>query len=276
MKEGLTGHLIIRNGEKYDYNYREAVASIIDVVDEFVLLEAYSEDDTFEHCLTLKEKYHPKLRIIRGEWESEQDPVGHEYLRLSRLTNQCIDECNTKFSFQIQADEAYHEDGMEAIRHIVEGKTRWGNKVMACMFPYIHLVGNPQTRFPFVYDAAIRLARTDSSWRSDGDGWRMHPSDPADSFVVHMEHPVCFHYGKIGHSMKKLLKQENFQMSFTALGFPDPKIQEMIDMGEGMSYKYLFQDALEKGLFTPFTGTHPKVMSDWLESHEQYWETFTE
>ena len=91
-----------------------------------------------------------------------------------------------------------------------------------------------------------------------------------------MQYPVCLHYGKLGDPMKKLIKQADFQELFRAKGFPDPKVLEMVEKDEGINYAYLFQDAKEKGLFTPFEGTHPAVMKDWLESHAEHWETFTE
>ena len=75
VKQGLTGHLLIRNGNYFDYCWKEAIASIIDICDEFIILEAHSDkDDTYDHCMALKDKYHPKLRVIRGEWEGNESP----------------------------------------------------------------------------------------------------------------------------------------------------------------------------------------------------------
>jgi len=274
MKEGLTGHLIIRNGDYYDYNWREAIESIIGVCDEFIILEAHSDlDDTYKHCLTLAEQYKPKLKVIRGDWDGGE-PRGYEFRRLARLTNQCIEACNTKWNWAIQADEAYHESGLENVRKVVEGRTKWGDDPYAAMFRYVHLVGNPKTQFPFVYQAAIRLARTDSTWRSDNDAWRLHPTNPAENFVVHMAHPICFHYGKLGDPVRKLLKERDFQQLFTSLGFPDPRVSEMLESDGKIDYAYLFQDAMEKGLFKPFTGTHPIVMKDWLKKHKDCFQEF--
>jgi hypothetical protein len=275
MREGLTGHLIIRNGIYYDYCFREAVASIIDVCDEFIILEAHSDkDNTYEECLALRDKYRPKLRIIHGEWDGAE-PKGYEFRRLARLTNQCIDACETRWNWAVQGDESYSEFGMDAVRRVVEGKTRYGDKPMAAMFRFIHLVGNPWTQFPFVYQAAIRMARTDSTWRSDNDGWRMHFSNPTDNYIIHMDFPICFHYGKLGDPLKKLIKEQDFQALFASCGFPDPKVQEMIDRGQGIDYAYLFEDAKEKGLFSPFDGTHPAVMTGWLDAHKDCWQEFT-
>jgi len=276
MKEGLTGHLIIRNGNYYDYCWKQAVASIIDVCDEFVILEAYSDkDNTYEECLALGEKYAPKLRVIRGEWEGNE-PKGYEFRRLARLTNQCIENCNTRWNWQVQGDESYHEYGMEAVRRVVEGKTRFGDKPKAAMFRFTHLVGNPWTQFPFVYQASVRMAQTFSTWRSDNDGWRMHYSDPEDNYVIHMEYPMCFHYGKLGHPFKKLMKERDFQELFQAEGFPDPRVLEMAKKGNGIDYAYLFEDTMKKGLFMPFEGAHPAVMTDWLDAHQEWWQEFIE
>ena len=275
LKEGLTGHLLIRNGEAFDYCWKEAVASIIDVCDEFIVLEAHSDlDDTYEQCLALRDKYHPKLRVIRGEWDANE-PEGHEYLRLSRLTNQCIEACKTKWNWAIQGDEAYLEFGLDAVRDIVEGQTRFRNDVRACYFRAIHFVGNPWTHFPFMYSHALRMARTDSSWRSVGDACGYEMFNPMDGFVVAMGAPLLFHYGKLGHPFKKLAKQVEFQEMFHSRGFPDPKVLEMADKGDGMNYAYLFEAAKSKGLFQEYKGPHPAVMADWLAAHSKWWETFT-
>lgn len=277
MREGLTGHLIIRNGDYYDYCWREAVASIIDVCDKFIILEAHSDkDDTYEECMVLRDKYRPKLRVIRGEWEGPE-PEGREFLRLSRLTNRCIDHVETRWHWQVQADEAYHEENIDIIRKVVEGKTSYGpDWPLALMFPYVHLVGNPWTQFPFVYQAAVRMARTDSAWRSDNDGWRLHPSVPEElGRVLHMRYPVCFHYGKLGNPFKKIQKERDFQELFGAEGFPDPRVVEMAQQGK-IDYAYLFEETIKRGQFSRFDGTHPAVMQDWLDEHSEFWQEFTE
>jgi hypothetical protein len=147
---------------------------------------------------------------------------------------------------------------------------------MAAMFRFIHLVGNPWTQFPFVYQASVRMAQTFSSWRSDNDGWRMHFSDPQDEYVVHMEHPVCFHLGKLGHPFKKLAKEHDFSLLFKSAGFPDPRVVRMIEEGKPLDYAYLFEETIKKGLFSPFEGTHPAAIKDWLDAHQEWWQEFTE
>lgn len=278
MDTGIGGSLVIRNGDAYDYNWREAILSVLPICDHFVILEAYSDkDDTYMECLKLAEQ-HPKITVMRGVWDGDE-PEGHEYFRLARLTNCCLDEIKAMglpWFLYVQGDEAYHEDGLETLVNIAQGKGRYEDSPSAIMVPFHHFVGNPWTTFPFVYQSAWRMAKTDSPWRAFKDAWTLRPVDGREPFYTIADESYCFHYGKMGDPIKKLLKQDEFQMLFTSHGFPDPRIAELLERGEGIHYAYLFRDALEKGLFQPFAGTHPAVMKDWLEAHKDCWEMFTD
>src|SRR5690606_4963925 len=151
-KMSIGAHMIIRNGNVYDFPWKEAALSVLPYVDEFVLLEAYSDlDDTFKDCLRLSLE-HPKIKVIRGEWDGDE-PEGHEYLRLSRLTNQCIEAIRSDWQWQVQGDEVYHENEVEEILLTASGKGTYGDRVQAIGVPFYHFVGNFSTVFPFVYQA---------------------------------------------------------------------------------------------------------------------------
>ena len=274
LKDGLTGSLFIRNGMVYDYCWVEAIFSILPIVDEFILLEAHSDlDDTYQQCLNLA-KLHDKIRVIRGDWDGGE-PEGHEYLRLSRLTNQCIDASSYKLHLIVQGDEIVHEDGWDSIIRIAQGKTRFGYEPRVVMFPFTHLVGRFDTQWPFVYQATYRMCRVDSTWRSHKDAWTMKHTDPDDNFQIVAPDAPYIHYGFVGDLMARVLKERRFQELFLAEGpFPDPKIVEMAAGDRQASMAYLFADAKEKGEFTPFKGTHPAVMEEWIERHRQFEEVF--
>lgn len=274
LKEGLTGHLLIYQGEKYMFNYREAVLSVLPICDEFVICECFSDDGTYEGCLDLQRQY-PEIRIIRHPWQDGTEEPGYEYRRLARLTNACIEDARTKWAIQIQADEAVHEDGHEEVLRIIQGRSRFGDSPRAIASPFVHLVGNTKTQFRFVYQSSVRIARVDSTWRAFKDAWTLQHHDPGDGFVVHAVQARYFHYGfAFGLSMERMAKEKHFQSLFASEGFPDKKVLEMADGDKPLSMAYLFQAAKERGEFTPFTGTHPAVMKDWIESHRQYEEIF--
>lgn len=268
MANTIGAHMIIRNGDAYDFPWREGIRSVIDHVDEFVLLEAHSDlDNTYEECLKMAREY-PKIRVIRGDWDGDE-PEGHEYLRLSRLTNQCIEEVKSTWQWQVQGDEVWHEGEIQEVLDIMHLHPH----VRAIMSPFHHFVGNFSTVFPFVYQGSFRMARRDSTWRADGDAWIMKFSDPQDNAVTY-SHAHCYHYGFTGDLQKRVLKERKFQDLFKSKGFPDPRVVAMADRGAPASMAFLFQDAKDKGLFKPFTGTHPAVMKEWIENHRQYEEVF--
>jgi len=274
MKNGLTGSLIIRNGNIYDFCWKQAIMSVLPICDEFVLLEAYSDlDNTYEDCLALARQY-PKIRVIRGEWDGGE-PEGYEYRRLARLTNQCIDESSYKFAIVVQGDEVVHEDSYPSILRIAREETQYGDQVKAVQFLFTHLVGRFDTQWPFVYQATFRMCRADSSWRSSKDAWTMECSNPDDNFWIGANRARYIHYGFVGNLTARLLKEVKFQEMFKAEGpFPDKRVVEMANGDKDASMAYLFKEAKDRGEFTPFTGTHPAVMKDWIEAHRQYEEVF--
>lgn len=263
----ITGHLIIRNGFKYDYPWLEAIDSILPAVDEFILLEAYSEDDTYKACLELAEK-HKKIRLIRGSW-SPQTEIEKErpYFALARLTNKCIFFVETDWHIQIQGDEVLHHDYIDYVKDL-PNKLK-GTFYDSARVHYHHFVANYQTTFPFIYENRVRIARKDSPWRSMGDACELGMGASNKVFDT----PIMYHhYGKIKPSNLAMLKEKDFQSMFKAVGFPDPKLAEM---GDDVDYFYLFKNAYEKGLFKNFKGTHPKAMEARIkQAKEDGWEQF--
>jgi len=263
----ITGHLIIRNGFKYDYPWLEAIKSILPAVDEFILLEAYSDDDTYKACQELAEK-NKKIRLIRGVW-TPQSPIERKrpYFALARLTNKCIAHVQTDWHIQIQGDEILHEDSIDYIKELP--KLLKGTFYNAARVHYTHFVANYSTTFPFIYENRVRIARRDSAWRSLGDACEMGLGASTKVYDTPIQY---FHYGKIKPSNLAMLKEKAFQSMFKAIGFPDPKLAEM---GGQVDYFYLFKDAYQKGLFKGFNGSHPKVMAERIEqAKKDGWEQF--
>ena len=278
MNARIGGSLIIRNGNHYGYCWQSAIKSVLPLCDYFVILEAYSDrDNTYEECLEIA-AHDSRIEVIRGDWDGPE-PEGYEFWRLSRLTNMCLEriiEAGMDYMLYVQGDEAWHEDGFDQILRIVNGESRYGNAPKAIIQPFHHFVGNPHTTFPFVYSSSIRMARTDTTWRADNDAWIMKCTDPADNFQVIADKAYIYHYGKLGHPFKKLAKEHDFSLLFKSAGFPDPRVVRMIEEGKPLDYAYLFEETIKKGLFSPFEGTHPAAIKDWLDAHQEWWQEFTQ
>ena len=109
----LSAHMIVKNGVKFDYPFLEACESVLPICDELVVLEGYSDDETYDRLVALQRNA-PKLKIIRERWDKEH------FLVLSEMTNLAIEACVGKYHLQIQADEIIPEYYHNAIRQAAE------------------------------------------------------------------------------------------------------------------------------------------------------------
>lgn len=141
--------MIVKNGVKFDYPFIEACLSILPICDEFIFVEGYGDDGTYEKLLELQQQHPDKIKIYQEHWQKEHFSV------LSELTNVCIERCKCDYHFQIQADECVHE------RFLPEIKKTCNTNVDYAMFGVYHFYSNFDTIYqPGVYyDAFMRLAK---------------------------------------------------------------------------------------------------------------------
>ena len=106
----LAGFSYIYNGVKFDIPFIQSIESVIDVVDEFVLAECYSEDETWELCQQLSFKYPNKIKLVRHAW------VKH-YSELRNLANWASHQTSADISYimELQSDECIHEKDLEEL-----------------------------------------------------------------------------------------------------------------------------------------------------------------
>jgi len=256
----LAAFSYIYNGTKFDIPFIESVKSVIDIVDQFVLTECYSEDDTWERCLSLQLEYPDKIVLLRKEW------VSH-FTEISRLANWTMLQIRDDIThiMQLQSDEVIHERDLPALKELPDKIEREGKT--AARWKYLHFLGSPSITFPFCYSELVRVIKRGESWRIIGDGVQFAKTDSyiPENEVLNTEVEV-FHYGKMKSPEKGFQKEISFQDLFTDLGFPDPKMKQMQDtLGKDYcDYIYLFKDHILNKTIKKFENTHPKAMEDYL------------
>ena len=242
----VSGFTIARNVVQGDYPLREAVESILPLVDEMIIAVGKSEDNTLDYVRSFPS---PKIRIIETEWDDSLRKGG---VVLAVETNKALDACNpdADWCVYIQADECLHEADQPAIRQAME---RLVNKseVEGLLFRYLHFYGS----YDFVADSRrwyrneVRIIRRNPSIRSymDAQGFRkngrekLHVADSGGT--VH-------HYGWVKHpeaQTRKLVQSSRFWHA-------DDYIREIADAG---SFDYSSIDSLRR-----FEGQHPLVMQE--------------
>lgn len=258
----LAGFSYIYNGVKFDIPFIQSIESVIDVVDEFVLAECYSEDETWELCQQLSFKYPNKIKLVRHAW------VKH-YSELRNLANWASHQTSADISYimELQSDECIHEKDLEELSLLPEKMSELHKD--AARWKYLHFLGGPTITFPFCYDVAVRVVKKNTPWVVIGDGvqfafggrWLPDPHIITSNIEV-------FHYGKMKAPDKGHRKEVAFQNLFTDIGFPDPKMEEMVDkLGkEYCDYVYLFRDHFINKTIRRYEGVHPKVMLPYIEA----------
>ena len=100
-----------KNADKLGYPVKEAVLSILPLVDEFVIAvgDCDEDDKTRDLIESIKSE---KVKIIDTVWDLEKYPRGMEH---AHQTDIAKEQCSGDWLFYVQADEIVHEDDLPVI-----------------------------------------------------------------------------------------------------------------------------------------------------------------
>lgn len=250
----LSGHLIIKNGIKYDYSFIESCESVLPICDEFIVIEGSGDDGTYEALLEWQQK-NDKVKIFRADWSK------FHYEVLADMTNIAIEKCSCKYHLQIQADECLHEKYHDRIRAILADDFDYVN------FGVYHFFGNfNQIYAPGVfYDSFIRMGKRSlyPKLRSVGDAMSLGmPENDSAKFKSKRMMDVKFHhYGYVRKPKALIEKQADVTRWWGYQGYADldPFLKHGLENGK--------IDWLEKqpqSNLLPYTDTHPAVLEKWI------------
>lgn len=253
----ISGFTMLRNGVKFDYPFREAILSLLPLVDELVVVVGKGEDTTLEEVQKLAST-HPKIKLHESVWDENLRKHG---AILAQQTDLAMQYCTGDWGIYVQADEVYHEDDYAKIRSAIE-KAHANPHIDGVLFDYVHFYADffVVNRSPSAYRhevRAIRLKNNMISWR-DAQGFRRKIAHGDHSHFekprVLKSHARVFHYGWV--RPPQVMKEKTVAMD--KLYHPDHS------PGTGDNYKYKRIFGLER-----FTDTHPKVMHARIE--EKRW-----
>lgn len=178
----ISGFTIIKNAIKLDFPVVEAIRSVLDLVDEFVIRVGKSDDDTEELIRSIDS---PKIRIVHCDWDTSTYKVNG--MIYAHETDLALKECKGDWCFYIQGDEVLHEAGIPKIREACE-KYLHDERVEGFLLKYWHFWGDYDHYIDarhFAYPKEIRIVRNKPdihSWR-DAQSFRTIPGfDRKDYF----------------------------------------------------------------------------------------------
>jgi len=241
----ISGFSFARNAVKLYYPIKEAILSILPIVDEFVL--ALAEGDPDDSTRELVESIgDPRVRIVEAIWDEESGARAY-----SQLTNVALDQCGGDWCFYVQADEVVHEDDLPVIRARCE-QVRDDGRVEGLLFEYLHFFGDYehyQTSNGW-YRKKIRIIRNGLGIRSVRDAQSFRYPDERRLTVAHSGARI-FHYGWVRppHYMQAKNKE------FLAHRRGREAVEALFEGVTEMDYGPLDRLAL-------YEGTHPAVMGE--------------
>lgn len=246
MGKKLGGVLIIKDGIKYDYCYRESIKCLQFLCDEVVVLDCGSEDGTAEDLLSLEDNKTLIVSVKKELWDKHR---GRE--KLAYFQNLALSFLEADYYFLLQADEVIHENSFESIRAAIETDKE------AFLVKRINLWGSANT-FINVPDNkqpcsrhVIRLAKT--KYQSVDDGESIS-ADASQNFINGI---TIYHYGFV--RKKEVMKAKIINMQEGIFEIPhDPKL----DGSEVFNSELWFScDEL-----SPIEELHPIFIQEWIKS----------
>lgn len=246
----VSGFTFIRNAVKYAYPVVESITSVLPLCDEFIVLAGNSDDETLQLIRSIDS---PKIKIVHSIWDDSLREGGKV---LAVETDKAFKEISddSDWAFYIQADEVVHEKYHETIKTEMQ---RWLNnpEVEGLLFKYLHFYGT----YNYIGDSRtwyrreIRIIRNDKSIKSYRDAQGFRKQDKP--LKVKLIDAYIYHYGWVKHPQE--MKQK--ELSFNRLWHDEAWMKKHVEETEHFDYSKIDSLAL-------FTGTHPKVMENRLNS----------
>ena len=244
----VSGFTFLRNGQKLGYPFVESIRSILPIVDEFVVALGPCEDDTGK---LLRDIGDPKIRIIPTQWNERIQPdysvKGFVYGQQKSIA---LFNCTGDWAFYLEADEVVHENDLPKIRAAME-KHLGDERIEALAFDYLHFYGNANTHAwsPGWYRSEVRIIRnTIPAWGPEGLFFIVLDTHKRGRYprAAHTGATI-YHYGWVRSEAQMNLK------SATVHKYWDDKPAPPVDYSK-----------IDPATLKLFTGTHPKVVQDWL------------
>lgn len=256
----ISGFTFLRNADKLYYPYVESILSILDLVDEFiVLIGKGDEDDTTEKSITAIPS--SKIKIYHSTWDLKLYPHGSEYAHQTDLAKE---KCSGDWLFYLQGDELIHEGDHSLIKKVCL-KFVNDTRVEGFVMDYYHFFGDYDHYFRdhCWYKQEIRIIRNHPdihSWK-DAQSFRWMPDFKGNDYyrTAHTSKLQCiflpvkvFHYGWVRPPGMIVRKNEVVLNNYTV-----PIFQQYTD-----NFDYGRMDRT-----SVFKGSHPELMKTRIRQH---------
>ncbi len=262
----ISGFTFVRNTTKLFIPTKESIASILPLVNEFVVILGKGDEDDYseKEILSLKSD---KIQIIISEWETDKYSKNTIFAQQTDLAKEA---CSGDWLFYIQGDEVLHEKYLPIVKTAVE-KYHNDYEVEGLLFHYKHFWGdfdhyNSSHAF---YSREIRIIRNlpeIHSWK-DAQSFRYHLKPFKPSFENYQKKEgtrklnvaqtkvEIYHYGWVRPPTLMSKKRKNSSITYRG-----KKATKKMFIKAQHQFDYGPLDRVKT-----FTGSHPSSMREWVQ-----------
>jgi len=250
----ISAYTYVRNGLAMGYPFIQSILSVIDIVDDFVVVLGDSTDGSREAINALKS---PKIRVLDTVWDMQLKTGGKLFAQQSNLG---LAEMKGDWVIHIQADEVFHENDTTKLLDYIK-RYDSNPRVEGLLFPFLNFrgdynhihTGRKAHRFEiraFRNNPLIRAYRDSQGFRKFSSEEAYRQNEKGNKLrVVKIDVPV-FHYNFV-RSPKQMKEKTIFFQKFFHEG---EELEKKIKSLQEFDYNQV--DKLEK-----FDGDHPKSMA---------------
>jgi glycosyltransferase involved in cell wall biosynthesis len=191
MSARVSGVTIVKDGLALGYPFREAIRSLLPLVEELIVNVGQGEDGTWEAVHALDDA---RIRPFRSVW----DPRARDGQALSEQTNLAFARCRGDWIVYLQADEVLHEEDLPALTEQLEH--HGATSIEGLVFDYLHFYASPHVindDWLSFYPRAVRAVRNGIGVASAGDaaGFVRRIGSRSRGLVKAPARARIFHYG---------------------------------------------------------------------------------
>ena len=257
----ISGFTYVRNGLKLKYPFIESIKSLLEIVDEYVIVLGDSDDGSREAIQNLNSA---KIKIIDTVWDMNLRKSGKIFAQQSDIG---LDHVTGDWVIHLQADEVLHENEISSLKKYIL-KYDSDDRVDGLLFPFLNFRGDYEHIHAGrqIHRFEIRAFRKNPLIRAykDSQGFRTYTSlqahrdgEKGEKLKVVKINVSIYHYNYVRPPDVMKEKAKIFHSFYN----DDKWIAEKFDNMKEVDYNEVDQLKI-------FKGSHPKVMEDIIKQKD--------
>lgn len=230
------------------YPFVESIQSLLPLVDEYVIAVGKSEDDTLGYIKAIDS---PKIKIIETQWNESMRDRGFVYGQQKMIAHY---NCSGDWAFYLEGDEVLHEDDLEKIRLQVEA-VHEDESVEALYFDFLHFYGTPNQIGIAGYRRAPRIIRNS-----------IRVISPDGLFFVVLDKNKIGRYPKAKYATAPIYHYGHCRKA----EYTNSKLKQVGRYWNAEHRPFDTYGYIDVAELRPFNGTHPALMSNWLDASAEH------